>query len=50
MDSFVAGSTERDNVSSNVIPSLRAEENVMEVRNAGDAAGRALVILERKNA
>jgi len=50
MNPLMAGSAERNDVSSHVVSSLRAEENVVEVRNTGDAAGRALVVLERKKA
>jgi hypothetical protein len=46
----VTASAEGDDVSSDVVSSLGAEENVMKVRNAGDAAGRTLVVLERKKA
>ena len=48
MDRFVVGRTESDDVSSDVVPALGSEEDVVKMKRSGDPADRAFIPLERK--
>ena len=48
VNSVMAGATERNDVSANVVTALAAIEHMMEVEGSRDAADRTLVVLERK--